>query len=178
MTYIQKFLFFFFCLCLIYITLFVVQARAQNSIYIDQIGNSNQINIEQKDTDGKSVNIVNEGDLNIINILQQGTGSHTATIGSTVNNTGNNNNNLLEVTQSGAGNHTANIKFDNGVIGASNNDVKLTQSGSANKQFNLTLQGNGIGFIGIQDNLTVPDLGSMNINCLTPPCTGYTYTKH
>jgi len=178
MTYIQKFLFFFFCLFLLYVVLFTTISKAQNAVYIDQIGNSNQITVEQKDTDGKSVNIVNEGDLNIINILQQGTGSHTTTVSSTVNNTGVNNNNLIDVTQSGAGNHTANIKFDNGANGSSNNDVKLTQSGSANKQFNLTLQGNGIGFVGVQDNLTIPDAMSMSISCLTPPCTGYTYTKH
>jgi hypothetical protein len=163
---------------ILFLLLSTVTVFAQNSVYIDQIGSSNQIYIEQKDFDGKNATVLNQGDLNIVNMLQQGTGSHSATISSTVNNTGNNNSNLLEINQQGSGNHTASITFNNGAVGSSNNDVKLTQSGSANKQFNLTLQGNGIGFVGIQDNFSVADSASMSITCLTPPCSGYSYTKN
>lgn len=163
---------------ILFLLLSTVAVFAQNSVYIDQIGNGNQIHIEQKDFDGKNVTILNQGDLNIVNILQQGAGSHSAIINSTVTNTGNNNSNLLEINQQSVGNHTANITFNNGAVGSSNNDVKLIQSGSANKQFNLTLQGNGIGFVGIQDNFSVADSASMSITCLTPPCIGYSYTKN
>ena len=157
--------------------LLIMPVNAGSNVYIEQVGNHNNVYIVQTDSDGKNINIVNEGDLNIMSVLQQGAGSHTANISSTVTNTGNNTNNLLEINQRGAGNHTANIIFNNGPSGSSNNDIKLNQSGAANKHFSLTLQGNGIGFVGIQDNFITPDSASMSITCLTPPCSGYSYIK-
>ena len=159
------------------LTFLLITPVYASSVYIDQIGDSNYIYVEQKDADGKNTNISNDGDLNILHILQQGAGSHTATISSTTtNNT--NNNNLLEINQRGAGNHTATITLDNSSSNANNNDVKINQSGAANKDFNLTVQGSNTTFVGIQDSATVPDSASMTIQCLTPPCSGYSYTKH
>ena len=151
-----------------------------NFIYIDQIGNSNTITVNQFDNEKKQAAIVNHGDNNDFYILQQGTGNHIAAItpGIAATNAANNNNNFT-IGQSGAGNHTASIlSMDNS--SNSNNTASITQSGGigANKQFTLQLQGSGIGATVIQDSPTTPDSGTMSIQCLSAPCTGYSYIKH
>ena len=151
-----------------------------NFVYIDQIGNNNNIVVYQEDSDQKRAAIFNAGDSNDLSIVQQGMGNHTALIGPSVNNTTSyNNSNILNILQQGAGNHTASIMLADPVSN-SNNTASITQKGGvgANKQFTLQIQGNGIGATVIQDNLTVPDSGTMSIQCLTPPCSGYSYTKH
>jgi hypothetical protein len=153
---------------------------AGNFVYIDQIGNNNTIVVTQEDSEQKRAAIFSVGDANDISIVQQGTGNHTALIGPTNSNTTSyNSNNLLNITQQGAGNHTASILFGN-PSSNSNNTASITQKGGvgADKQFTLQLQGSGIGATVIQDNLTTPDSSTMSIQCLTPPCTGYSYTKH
>ena len=153
--------------------------HAQNLVYIDQVGSYNNTTVEQKDWDGKTVTILNGGDANIFSILQQGLGSHTANIVSSTTLYPNNNNNLT-ITQSGTGNHTASIVMNNSSVGSNNNSATILQMGNsgADKSFSLSLTGSGIGFTGIQDNLTTPDSSSLSITCLTPPCAGYSYTKH
>jgi hypothetical protein len=150
---------------------------AGNFVYIDQIGNNNTIVVSQEDSDRKQAAIISNGDNNDMSIVQQGTGNHTALI-SSFNSAISNSNNILNITQQGAGNHTASI-ISNGSNG-SNNDARILQKGgvAADKQFTLQLQGSGIGATVIQDNLTTPDSGTMSIQCLTPPCNGYSYTKH
>jgi hypothetical protein len=147
-----------------------------NFVYIDQIGNNNNIVVYQEDSDQKRANIVSNGDNNDYSIFQRGTGNHTALI-SSFNSAISNSNNMSNITQEGAGNHTANI-LSNGSAGS--NTASITQKGGAgaDKQFTLQLQGNGIGVKVTQDNPTTPDSSSMNIQCLTPPCNGYSYTKH
>jgi len=148
-----------------------------NFVYIDQIGNNNTIVVYQEDSERKQAAIISNGDNNDMLIVQQGTGNHTALI-SSFNSAISNSNNILNITQQGAGNHTASI-ISNGSNG-SNNDARITQKGGvgADKQFTLQLQGSGIGATVIQDNLTTPDSGTLSIQCLTPPCNGYSYTKH
>ena len=150
---------------------------AGNFVYIDQIGNNNTIVVYQEDSERKQAAIISNGDNNDMLIVQQGTGNHTALI-SSFNSAISNSNNILNITQQGAGNHTASI-ISNGSNG-SNNDARITQKGGvgADKQFTLQLQGSGIGATVIQDNLTTPDSGTLSIQCLTPPCNGYSYTKH
>lgn len=155
-----------------------VNAFAQaNNIYIDQVGNNNTLYIEQKDFSGKNVSIVNEGDYNVINILQQGVGHHSVTIGSTTTLNPNNSNNFV-INQSGTGDHTANIILHNSSAGANNNTASITQSGNANKSLTVNMTGSGIGFTGLQDNLNTPDSATISITCLTPPCSGYSYVKN
>jgi len=148
-----------------------------NFVYIDQIGDNNNINVLQQDSDRQRALILNQGDGNIIGILQQGTGQHTASI---TNNSiaTNNNNNILSIEQVGTGNHMASILLNNSA-GASNNTATISQAGGvgANKQFTLELQGSRIGVSVIQDNPTTPDSSTMSIQCLTPPCNGYSYSK-
>jgi len=151
-----------------------------NFVYIDQIGNSNTTTVEQYDNEKKQAAVVNNGDNNDFYILQQGTGNHIAAItpSSGAANATNNNNNF-SISQSGAGNHTASILMMD-TTANSNNTASITQSGGvgANKQFTLQLQGSGIGATVVQDNPTTPDSASMSIQCVSPPCTGYSYTKH
>ena len=151
---------------------------AGNFVYIDQIGNSNNIVIYQEDSDQKRAAIITNGDSNDYLVVQQGIGNHTALIGPTPSNTSTNSNNILSILQQGAGNHTASILFSN-PISNSNNDASIVQKGGvgADKQFTLQLQGSGIEAKVLQDNPTTPDSGSMSIQCLSPPCTGYRYTK-
>jgi hypothetical protein len=153
---------------------------AGNFVYIDQIGNSNNIYISQENNDTKKAMIVNNGDYNEFNIIQQGNGNHIAAISPT--NTApnsNNNNNNINILQQGNGNNTASILFADPVSNNSNT-ATIIQKGNAgaDKQFTLTLQGSGIAASVTQDNLLIPDSGSMNIQCLTPPCSGYSYTRH
>lgn len=149
-----------------------------NFVYIDQIGDNNSITIIQQDSDRQRALVTNQGDGNIVGIIQQGAGQHTASI---TNNSvaTNNNNNILSIEQVGTGNHMASILLNKNT-GASNNAATISQTGGvgANKQFTLELQGSKIGVSVIQDNPTTPDSGTMSIQCLTPPCNGYSYTKH
>lgn len=169
----------FSILLLIVVAAYGQTAPAGNSVYIDQVGNNNNIYVSQTDSDQKQATIVSNGDSNDLSILQQGSGNHTAEIKPGVGaNNASNNNNIFTILQSGAGTHSASILLTD-PSSNSNNTASITQAGGvgANKQFTLQLQGNGIGATVIQDNATTPDSGSMSIQCLTPPCSGYTYTR-
>lgn len=151
-----------------------------NFVYIDQVGSNNSISIDQQDIGNKQALVINNGDVNEFTILQKGTGNHVAAIGP--NNTSansNNNNNILSITQEGSGNHTASILFQNTTTN-NNNTASITQKGNigADKQFNLQISGSNANATVVQDNLTTPDNASMSIQCLTPPCSGYSYIKH
>jgi len=159
------------------------------SVYIDQVGNGNNIFVEQVSSGNAEAIILNQGDNNTHTIVQEGSGDHLAFIGTppvgknydgtynTNTNAGNNNNNTLTILQNGSGNHTAAINLD-ATTQNNNNIASITQSGDANKNFTLNLSGSGIGATVLQDNPLTPDAGSMSIQCLTPPCSGYSYTKH
>ena len=150
-----------------------------NLVYIDQVGSNNTIYVEQKDLDIKAALVVNKGDNNDFSISQQGLGTHIAAITPSVNAPNSvNNNNTISIQQSGAGNHVASVLFDDPVAN-SNNIASIVQAGGvgANKQFTLQLQGSGITANVLQDNATVSNTGTMAIQCLTPPCSGYSYTR-
>jgi hypothetical protein len=150
-----------------------------NLVYIDQVGGNNTIYVEQKDIDIKAALVINTGDNNDFSISQQGMGSHIASISpsSSAKNSVNNNN-TISIQQSGSGNHVASVILDDPVAN-SNNVASIVQAGGvgANKQFTLQLQGSGITANVLQDNATTPNAGTMSIQCLTPPCTGYSYTR-
>ena len=163
-------------------------ALAANVIYIDQVGDNNHISIKQNDGDNKSAIVLNQGDGNEQNIAQRGPGLDQAFIGTPPvgmlqgqflpnTSTATNNYNLLSIVQMGTGNHTAAINLDS-MVSNNNNTASILQSGDANKSFTLQLSGSGIGATVVQDNPTVADSASMSIQCLSPPCTGYSYIKH
>jgi hypothetical protein len=168
--------------------LWITPATA-GSVYIDQVGNGNNIFVEQVSSGNAEAIILNQGDNNTHTIVQEGSGDHLAFIGTppvgknydgtynTNTNAGNNNNNTLTILQNGVGNHTAAINLD-ATTQNNNNVASITQSGDANKSFVLNLSGSGIGANVLQDNPLTSDSGSMSIQCLTPPCSGYSYTKH
>jgi hypothetical protein len=149
-------------------------------VYIEQIGNGNTTYVKQAQDGEQKALIVNHGDNNELTILQHDSGSHIASMGtdSTAANSVNSNNNLV-ILQQGAGNHKASMVLSD-PIANSNNTASISQSGGlgADKQFTLQLSGSGIGATVVQDNPTIPDSASMSIQCLTPPCTGYSYVKH
>lgn len=168
--------------------LLTTSALAGNVVYIDQVGDNNHITIKQNDGDSQTAIVLNQGNGNEQNIAQQGPGTDQAFIGTPPagmsqgqflpnSSAPTNSSNLLSIVQMGAGNHTAAINLDS-TISNNNNTASILQSGDANKSFVLNLSGSGIGATVIQDNPTVADSASMSIQCLSPPCTGYSYIKH
>jgi hypothetical protein len=151
-----------------------------NFVYIDQIGNYNTIFVEQTDSGQKQAAVLSNGDSNNYNVVQSGSGNHTAIIGPTnTSMNSNNSNNTLSIIQSGSSNNSASIQLQNSTSN-NNNTASITQAGGvgADKQFTLQLQGSGIGATVVQDSPTTRDSSSMQIICNAPPCTGYSYIKH
>jgi Curlin associated repeat len=173
---------------IVILLMLTVSASAGNMVYIDQVGDNNHISIKQNDGDNKSIIMLNQGDSNEQNVAQRGLGTDQAFIGTPPvgmtqgqllpdSTAQTNSNNLLSIVQMGTGNHTAAINLDS-TASNNNNSASISQSGDANKSFTLQLSGSGIGATVVQDNPTVADRASMSIQCLTPPCTGYSYVKH
>jgi hypothetical protein len=137
---------------LLYFLFVPIAHAADNIVNVDQVGNSNLINITQSDTFGHVANIavgtsinntfiggmgtVNStpagdgSDANSITLLQQGLGAKTAT----VEITGGYNNGVY-INQDGTGNHVTSILNLNG----SANSISVSQSGASNNTF--TVQG-------------------------------------
>ena len=151
-------------LCLSFTSIALAQTvpPTGNFVYIDQVGDNNNITVIQQDSDRHRALILNQGDGNILSITQQGTGQHISSITSLTPAT--NSNNILSIDQIGTGNHMASILLNN-TAGANNNTVNISQAGGtgANKQFTLELKGSQIGVSVVQDNLTTPDSSSMSI---------------
>lgn len=145
-----------------------------NFVYVEQIGNYNTIYIQQQDSEQKRATVTATGNNNDINLLQQGTGNHTASIQGL-----NGNSNILNLTQNGAGNHELNII---NIPGTSNNNntVTATQTGGvgSDKWFNVWLNGaNGATVNVLQNNPTTPDQASMSVQCFSN-CGTWSYSKH
>ena len=60
--------------------LWITPATA-GSVYIDQVGNDNSVLVEQTTSGNGEAIILNQGSVNNLNILQEGSGDHTAFIG-------------------------------------------------------------------------------------------------
>lgn len=179
----------------------VIPATSTNNnlVYIDQIGTNNTVVVNQdgttqtvKITTGKDSAVDNS----YFNITQQGTGAKTATV-----DIPSGYNNSVVMFQDGSGNHTAAIQNLNGaanninfnqtgagnhsmvVTGApgsvnSGDTINATQSGGvgADKTFQLNLNGTNGATINVQQtNSTVPNSGSMTIQCIT--CGTYNYIR-
>jgi len=166
--------------------LLITPVYAADSVYIDQVGDLNIINLNQSAGDNQTAIILNQGHNNQFSITQQGPGAHMAFIGTppasqningfVTNIAPNNSNNILNIFQTGSGSHTAAINLDK-TTSNNNNNATIQQAGSAPKSFVFNLSGSGITANALQDNLLTPDASSMSIQCLTPPCSGYTYVK-
>jgi hypothetical protein len=165
-------------------------------VYIDQVGNNNQIKVEQ-DGSGHVTAVAigaylpaNSNDLktgytignnpylgsgvsefNNIRIKQQGPGMQATKI-----ELPNASSNLISVDQSGTANHNFNIVSGAGTTNV-NNTITATQSGSAQKDFTLNMNGsNGATVTVQQNNPTQANTGSMTIQCTT--CGAYSYIRN
>jgi hypothetical protein len=173
---------------------------ADNTIIVDQVGSYNTINvsqdgsghyakvvlggissvdntivsIDQKDSGPKFVSVrINSGVDNGVNILQQGSGSHS----SIMNFNGSGNSITLE--QNGVGNHEFNVI---GATGSTNNGntVNAIQSGGtgADKWFQVNLSGATGATVNVQQtNPTQASQGSMNIQC-SSGCGTWSYVRN
>ena len=173
---------------------------ADNSVIIDQVGSYNDINvsqqgsghyakvvlgtvsavdnttvsIDQKDSGPKFTSIrIDSGINNGVNVLQQGSGSHS----SIMNLTGSGNS--INLDQNGAGNHTFNVVAGTGTIN-NGNTVNAVQSGGAgaDKWFQVNLSGAYGATVNVQQtNPTQANQGSMNIQCSTG-CGTWSYIRN
>ena len=170
---------------------------AQNNyIYIDQVGNNNQVTVTQDGTGHVAAVAIgatlptNTNDLktgygigttpyngagtseyNSVTIAQQGVGSHATTIELPRATS-----NLINVTQEGASNHTFSLTATPNTNNI-NNTISATQSGSGEKSFALTLDGtNGASVTVQQTNPTQANTGAMTIQCTT--CGSYSYIRN
>lgn len=167
-----------------------------NAIYIDQVGNNNQISITQDGTGHVAAvaigatlpgnindlktgygigttpyNGIGASEYNNISISQQGPAMHTTTIELPRASS-----NLITVDQSGAANHTFTISSTANTNNI-NNTISATQAGSAEKSFALTLDGtNGATVTVQQTNATQANTGAMTIQCTT--CGSYSYIRN
>ena len=189
--------FIIFILALIIVLSHCSKAHAQNNyVYIDQVGNNNQVTITQDGTGHvaavaigatlpTTTNDLKTGygigtmpytgigvsEFNNITINQQGVGSQTTTISLPRASS-----NLITVDQSGAGNHNFSITSTANTNNI-NNTISATQSGSADKSFALTLDGtNGASVTVQQTNPTQANTGTMTIQCVT--CGAYSYIRN
>jgi len=175
-------------------------AQDNPDIYIEQIGNNNQISITQEysgntaeitlgksnESDNNSLTIVQQsigqqiaqidipsGINNSVSINQQGTGNMVATVQGL-----NGSANAIMINQSGSSNNTFNLIATAGTV--NNADViSVTQSGSAgaDKSFTLNLNGSSGATVTVeQTNPYTANSGSMTIQCTV--CGTYSYIRH
>jgi hypothetical protein len=171
--------------------------QAQNTyVYIDQVGDNNQITIAQDGTGHVAavaigatlpayINDLKTGygigttpyngtgtsEYNNITINQQGPANHTTTV-----ELPRASNNIITVDQSGSANHSLKISSTANTNNV-NNTISATQSGSAEKSFALTLDGtNGATVTVQQTNPIQANGGAMTIQCIT--CGAYSYIRN
>jgi len=162
-------------------------AITSNSMYIQNIGDNNTVNIEQfsrfnaiRGVNGSQAMLIN-GSNNSITINQ---GTATTILGNNlaeVKDAGGKsaffnilgNSNVVTTLQQGTGNHFLDVSAPFGGLNAN-----ITQSGSAQKLFKLVINNPGIGVTVSQTSASVTDSVLMSITCATGPCTGYSYVKN
>ena len=157
----------------------ITQSDAQHvtSIIMGKVNNANNnsINVTQQDTGIKTTNItLNAGIYNNLTISQQGIGNHVSSVMNL-----NGSNNGITINQSGTGSHTFNVDNWTGSTNTGNN-INATQSGGvgANKWFQVNLNGAIGSTVNVQQTGSSPDSASMLINC-NFGCGGvWNYTKN
>ena len=139
------------------INAFVNRTTQDSKVYIDQIGNSNTITVQQSGTANNYVNYTGNGSSNTISINQAGNSSTTAnyidlavtgssnTVNLTETSTGgtksifavvNNNSNSVTINQTDSGSHHVDLTLSGG-----SKTVDITQSGSGGHRADVTLTG-------------------------------------
>ena len=160
---------------------FVTRTSADSQVYIEQIGNDNEITINQTGTKDNKVDYYNTGSFNTVNITQSGNNSTVAnyvdltvggnsnTITLTQQSTGgakgiyatvNDNNNNITVLQKDGGNDYLNLSLSGG-----NKTVDITQQGSANHMADITLSGAGARSLNLNQQGSTQQFYSINSTC-------------
>lgn len=160
---------------------FVTRTSADSQVYIEQIGNDNEITINQTGTKDNKVDYYNTGSFNTVNITQSGNNSTVAnyvdltvggnsnTITLTQQSTGgakgiyatvNDNNNNITVLQKDGGNDYLNLSLSGG-----NKTVDITQQGSANHMADITLSGAGARSLNLNQQGATQQFYSINSTC-------------
>jgi hypothetical protein len=153
-----------------------------SQVYITQVGDNNNIVVDQEGTKNNYAYISNNGSGNNINVHQTGNSS-TATNYSYTNVSGSynsvnvtqtstgggkgafinvaNNNNSVTLTQTDAGSHYAEVGLSGG-----NKTVNITQSGSASQMASVQLTGNATSLT-LQQTGTAQNFYAIQFNCAT-----------
>jgi hypothetical protein len=158
------------------------RTSGDSQVYIEQIGNFNDVNVNQQGTKNNYVKYSGVGNSNDVNINQSGNASTTSNyIDLTINGSNNsanitqqstggakgafvninNNNNNVTLQQKDNGNHYSEIN----VIGG-NKTIGITQQGSAAHMSNVTLSGNPSS-LSLTQSGTTQQFYSINNNCAT-----------
>jgi hypothetical protein len=160
---------------------FVNRTSADSQVYIEQIGNDNEITINQSGTNDNKVDYYSNGSYNTVNITQSGNnstqvnyvdltvGGNSNTVNLTQQSTAgakgiyatvNNNNNNVTVLQKDSGNQYLNLDLSGG-----NKTVDITQQGSANHMADITLSGAGARSLNLNQQGTTQQFYSINSTC-------------
>lgn len=161
---------------------FVGRTTADSQVYIDQIGNSNTIIVNQTGTRNNYAGYTGNGSFNDITITQSGTAATTAnytelsvvgnnnTVGISQTSTGgskgvfaavNQNNNTLLIQQKDSGNHYAEVTLTGG-----GKNVDILQQGSASHMARISLSGQPTDLSLTQSGSTQQYYG-ISFNCAT-----------
>ena len=161
---------------------FVSRTTADSKVYVDQVGDSNTITIQQTGTPNNYAGYSGIGNSNTVAITQSGNNStqanytelsingnsNTATItqsstggGKGVFATVTNNSNVLTVQQKDSGSHYAEINLSGG-----SKTVDLLQQGTTGHMAKITLSGQSIG-LNLSQSGGTQQFYSINYNCTT-----------
>jgi len=164
------------------ITNFTNRTSQDSKVSIEQIGNSNNVTVNQTGTEDNYVQYTGNGSFNTVTVTQSGNSSTVAnyaevsvtgnsnTVSLTQQSTGgtksafisvNDNNNAVTVQQRDSGSHYLNLSVSGG-----NKTVNVTQQGSANHMADIALSGNQTG-LSLTQSGSSQQFYSINHTCST-----------
>lgn len=160
---------------------FINRVTGDSKVYVEQIGNSNTVMIQQSGTKNNSATLDSTGSFNDVAITQSGNSSTQANI---VDLTLNGNSNNIDLTQSSTGgtkgvfatiqdsNNSVNIlQKDSGShylnlnISGGNKTIDITQQGSAGHMADINLSGAGARSLNLIQQGTTQQFYSINSTC-------------
>lgn len=171
---------------------FVNRNTADSKVYIEQIGNSNTITVNQSGTKNNDVEYMSNGSFNTVSIKQSGNSSTQANyVGLTVNG----NSNTVDITQTSTGggkgvfatvqdnnNNVTVLQKDGGSdylnlnLSGGSKTVSVTQQGSASHMADINLSGAGARSLNLTQQGVTQQFYSINSNCASA-CQAITVTQ-
>lgn len=171
---------------------FVNRTTADSKVYIEQIGNSNTITVNQTGTKNNYTGYSSNGSFNNVTITQSGNSSTQANY---VDLTLNGNSNTVSITQQSTGggkgvfatvqdnnNNVTVLQKDSGSdylnlnLSGGSKTVNVTQQGSANHMADITLSGAGARSLNLTQQGTSQQFYSINSTCASA-CQAITVTQ-